>query len=352
MCIRDRSKALVKWYRGAARDLPWRKTDNPYHIWVSEVILQQTTVAQGEAYYHSFLKRFPDIASLASAPLDNVLKIWEGLGYYSRARNLHTAANDVMYRFGGVFPSTYEDILSLKGIGPYAAAAIGSFVYGLPYVVVDGNVLRVISRVYGMTGSVDITENKKTIRARAQALQDLADPGEFNQTIMEFGAMVCTYKNPGCLDCPIKRYCEANKQGMVDNIPARTKKVKKRSRAFHFHIIEDKKGQVIVEQRKGKDVWQGLFQFPIIEVSDIHHETVLHDVIDIGVDSKQESCSEVYKQTLTHQRISARFYRHRVTVVHTESQSSDKMVIALSELDKLAWPKIISNYLNYSGLIV
>lgn len=344
------SSSLVKWYRNAARDLPWRHTTDPYYIWVSEVILQQTTVAQGEAYYHRFLKLFPDIAALASAPLDDVLKAWEGLGYYSRARNLHAAANDVMKRFSGIFPSNYDDILSLKGIGPYAAAAIGSFVYGLPYVVVDGNVLRVISRLFGMTDSIDETKTKKTIKALAQELQDMADPAEFNQTIMEFGALVCTYKNPGCDSCPIQEHCLAFKKDQVPHLPVRTKKIKKRHRAFHFYIIEDKKGQVIIEQRHDKDVWQGLFQFPMIEVKDIHHETTLHDATDIVFKTKTYESSDMYKQTLTHQKITAQFFHHKLSSPFTRAQKSGRKIVDMTELDALAWPKIISNYLKDKGL--
>lgn len=345
--------AIIGWYRQHARDLPWRRTMDPYHIWVSEIILQQTTVAQGEAYYIRFLKQFPTIASLASASQDEVLKLWEGLGYYSRARNLHAAAQDVMDRFKGTFPDSYDDIISLKGIGPYAAAAIGSFVYGIPKVVVDGNVLRVISRLYGIEAAVDLPATKKLITTKAQALLETQDPAEFNQAIMEFGAMNCTYKNPSCETCPVQQHCIGYAKDLVSSLPLKSKKIKKRTRHFQFLVIEDNAGRFLVERRTGKDVWQGLHQFPLLEVPEIAHAPTLHAVPHLSsVKGQLEDVSENYKQTLTHQYIHAVFYHYKLALLlKDKEQEPNRMVISSVEIKDMAWPKIIANYLKDKELL-
>ncbi len=344
------SSVLIQWYRKNARDLPWRHTRDPYPIWISEVILQQTTVAQGEAYYHRFLKKFPTLAALASAEQDAVLKLWEGLGYYSRARNLHAAAQDVMNRFDGQFPDTYENIISLKGIGPYAAAAIGSFVYGIPRVVVDGNVLRVISRLYGIEEAVDLPATKKQITLLAQTLLDTQDPAEFNQAIMEFGAINCTYKKPSCATCPLRQFCTAHAKKIVDQLPLKSKKIKKTTRRFHFLILEDPNNCFLVDQRTGKDVWQGLFQFPLLESNKLDHELSLHDFPHIEpIKGKLVGVSELYKQTLTHQYIQACFYHFRAEA--SLKRHNSYKVISKSEIKDYAWPKIIVNYLKDRELL-
>lgn len=341
---------IIKWYRKNARDLPWRHTQDPYPIWISEIILQQTTVAQGEAYYQRFLKKFPTIAALAAAEQDAVLKLWEGLGYYSRARNLHAAAQDVMERFGGKFPDTYEDIISLKGIGPYAAAAIGSFVYGIPKVVVDGNVLRVISRLYGIEDAVDIPATKKRITVLAQALLETQDAAEFNQAIMEFGALNCTYKNPTCTTCPLNKLCVAYSKKKVDQLPVKSKKIKKKTRRFHFLILEDSKNRLLIDQRESKDVWQGLFQFPLLESDSLNHELSLHDFPDIEpMKGELLEVSELYKQTLTHQYIHTLFY-HFLAKTQLKKHKCYK-VISKTAIKDYAWPKIIVNYLKDKDLL-
>jgi len=346
------SSKLIKWYRKEARDLPWRRTQDPYHIWVSEIILQQTTVAQGEAYYHRFLKKFPTISILASATQDDVLKLWEGLGYYSRARNLHAASQDVMERFDGKFPDTYEDIISLKGIGPYAAAAIGSFVYGIPKVVVDGNVLRVISRLYGIEEAVDLPATKKIITHKAQVLLETQDPAEFNQTIMEFGAMQCTYKSPGCADCPLRKYCVAYDKELVTTLPLKSKKIKKRKRFFQYALISDKKDNYLIEQRQQKDVWQGLHQFPLVETPKKANALSLHDIPDLGsVDGELETVSDNYKQTLTHQYIHAVFYHFKSAKLLKQEKHKNRMVVSLAKFKELTWPKVIANYLTDRELL-
>jgi len=341
------ASALVKWYRQNMRPLPWRDTTDPYAIWVSEIILQQTTVTQGEAYYHRFLSAFPTIKALAAEPLDKVLKLWEGLGYYSRARNIHHSAQDIMERFGGTFPDNYKDIISLKGIGPYAAAAIGSFAFDLRHVVVDGNVLRVISRLYGIQEPVDETQTKKNIQSLAQGLLETQEAAEFNQAIMEFGALNCTYKNPGCPTCPLNKVCVAYKQNLVAQLPVKSKKIKKKNRYFHFLFLEVNK-QVAIMQRLGKDIWQGLYQFPLIETEKKDADLVHELKVIVGKYKKEGPSSKWYKQTLTHQYIHARFYHYSLDQV---KEPEKYILISNKDLKKYAWPKIINQYLEDSGYL-
>ena len=337
--------ALVKWYKKNKRALPWRNTSDPYAIWVSEIILQQTTVAQGEAYYKRFLAAFPTIKALASAEQDEVLKLWEGLGYYSRARNIHHSAQDIIERFEGYFPHSYEDIISLKGIGPYAAAAIGSFAFGLKHVVVDGNVLRVISRLYAIEDPVDQTTTKKVIQELGQDMLITQDAATFNQAIMEFGALQCTYKNPGCQDCTLADSCLAYQGHLVAKIPIKSKKIKKTNRYFHYLLLETMEGQLAITQRTGSDIWQGLYQFPLWE-SDSQDADIMHGLQHLGLTNKKKpKNSEWYKQTLTHQYIHARFYHLRLS----KSAASTYQLVDKQQLGSFAWPRIINRYLAALG---
>ena len=347
---KSHSKAIVKWYRQHARDLPWRKTQDPYHIWLSEIMLQQTTVRQGTDYYLRFLEKFPTIAALAAAPQSAVLKQWEGLGYYSRARNLHATAQHIHTNLEGQFPTEYEEIIKLKGIGEYTAAAIASFVYGLPYVVVDGNVLRVMSRLYGITDPVDLTTTKKTIKALAQALLEQQEPAEFNQAIMEFGALNCTYKKPNCPDCPLQKNCLAYQKNLVAELPIKSKKIKKRKRYFVFHMIIDNKDQVLIEQRGPKDVWQGLYQLPLVEMTGpIEEERDLMPLVQ-QLNLNLIATSDRHKQLLTHQQLSCWFLEYRAKGTFqkllTPAQKSNYEIIPLSQLSDWPFPKVINTYLD------
>ena len=221
---------LLKWYAAHKRILPWRDVNDPYKIWISEIILQQTRVAQGYDYFVRFINRFPDVKSLAAAKEDEVLKLWQGLGYYSRARNLHAAARSM----GGVFPRTYEGVRALKGVGDYTAAAICSFAYNMPYAVVDGNVYRVLARVFGIDTPIDSPSGKKEFSALAQELLDKKNSGDYNQAIMDFGATCCTPQSPQCGTCPMKRFCLAYKENLQDVLPVKSQKTKISARYFHY----------------------------------------------------------------------------------------------------------------------
>ena len=341
------SSALIHWYNKSARDLPWRRTIDPYLIWISEIILQQTTVDQGLPYYTRFIDRFPDIQALAQAKPDTVMKLWEGLGYYSRARNLHYTAKYVYSELGGLFPDSYDGLLTLRGIGPYTAAAIASFCYNLPHAVVDGNVLRVITRLYGLQLSIDEKEGKNEVQKRAARLLSFQQPAVFNQAIMELGALVCSYKNPDCSNCPWKKDCKAYGKDEISRLPIRTKKIKKRTRYFHFYIIEYK-GQFLVEKRLAKDIWRDLHQFPLLEMA---KETFSNEKRPLEWILPKEAIflsATQGKQTLTHQKIEAKFFHYRVP----KKRSQERMFwVQYKSLLGHSWPKLIRNFIEESLLI-
>lgn len=262
MIMKNFSSVLLKWYQANKRDLPFRQTKDPYLIWLSEIILQQTRVAQGLAYYLKFSKKFPSPRALAQATEDEVLKLWQGLGYYSRARNLHTAAQSM----NGKFPTTYEGVRALKGVGDYTAAAICSVAYNMPYAVVDGNVYRVLARVFGIETPIDSTEGKKEFSARAQELLDKKYPGDYNQAIMDFGAMVCTPQAPQCLVCPLAKKCHAFQTGNVEKLPVKAQKTKVTERYFHYIYVEQGP-YTWLHKRGAGDVWENLYELPLVETA-------------------------------------------------------------------------------------
>ena len=262
MVMKNFSSVLLKWYQANKRDLPFRQTKDPYLIWLSEIILQQTRVAQGLAYYLKFSKKFPSPRALARATEDEVLKLWQGLGYYSRARNLHTAAQSM----NGKFPATYEKVRALKGVGDYTAAAICSVAYNMPYAVVDGNVYRVLARVFGIDTPIDSTEGKREFTARAQDLLDKKNPGDYNQAIMDFGAMVCTPQAPQCLLCPLAKKCHAFQTGNVEKLPVKAQKTKVTERYFHYIYVEQGP-YTWLHKRGAGDVWENLYELPLVETA-------------------------------------------------------------------------------------
>lgn len=254
------ARLLIEWYHEHKRDLPWRNTNDPYLIWISEIILQQTRVAQGYAYYQRFIERFPNLESLAAAEENEVLKYWQGLGYYSRARNLHQAAISV----NGVFPVKYEDILKLKGVGTYTAAAICSFAYNQPHAVVDGNVYRVLSRFFGVNEPIDSGKGKKIFASLAHDLLDKVQPALYNQAIMDFGALQCAPLSPDCTVCPFKNRCFAFNHNMVSSLPIKQNKTKTSERFFYYLLIRDN-GNIYLNKRTENDIWKNLYELPLIE---------------------------------------------------------------------------------------
>lgn len=255
----------MKWYGEHKRDLPWRKTRDPYKIWLSEIMLQQTRVAQGMPYYERFVEAFPTVHDLASAPEEQVLKLWQGLGYYSRARNLHATAKMVATEFDGLFPQTYERLKALKGVGDYTASAIASFCFDIPEPVVDGNVYRVLARYFGVDLPINSTEGSKYFKELAREVMDAENIRDYNQSIMEFGAIQCAPKKPYCLLCPLNESCMALKENRVDALPVKQNKTKVRNRHFNYLVFLDRENNTLMEQRQGKGIWQNLYQFPLVE---------------------------------------------------------------------------------------
>ncbi|WP_308991487.1 A/G-specific adenine glycosylase [Mariniflexile litorale] len=261
------SKTLNHWYSNNKRDLPWRQTKDPYRIWLSEIILQQTQVAQGLPYYSKFVHEFPSVFHLAQAEESDVLKLWQGLGYYSRARNLHTTAKYIASELNGVFPTIYKDLLKLKGIGDYTASAIASICFNKVEAVVDGNVYRVLSRYFGIDTPINLSKGAKEFKELAQELIDKKNPADFNQAIMEFGATQCRPQSPDCNICPFNKGCIAFNENKIGELPVKIKSAKAKKKYFNFLVFIDKDAKTILEKRVGKGIWQNLYQFPLIETA-------------------------------------------------------------------------------------
>lgn len=342
-------ETLFNWYNTHKRDLPWRKTKNPYYIWLSEIILQQTRVDQGLPYYKKFVEEFPKIKDLAEADEEKVLKLWQGLGYYSRARNLHFTAKSILTKFNGTFPQEYEQVISLKGIGEYTAAAIVSFAYNKPYAVVDGNVYRVLSRYFGVDLPIDSSAGKKYFQDLANSLLDKNHAGEFNQSIMEFGALQCVPKNPTCNNCPFIDSCMAFSQNKIDSLPFKSQKTKQRDRFFNYLVIT-KKEELLINKRKENDIWQNLYDFPMIETSErteenelVASEKWLYYFKNQTVRIK--NISKEYKHILSHQKIFARFWQIELDSFPSVLKEN-YIQISNQNLHEYAVSKLIDNYLK------
>lgn len=338
-------KNLLAWSDQNPRPLPWKGENDPYKIWLSEIILQQTRVEQGLPYYHKFVAAYPTVRHLAEAPEDELLKNWEGLGYYARARNLHAAARYIVRELGEAFPATYEAIRALKGVGDYTAAAIASFAFGLPRAVVDGNVYRVLARRWGVKIPVDSSAGRKYFATLAQALLDPARPGVHNQAMMDFGAICCTPLQPLCMFCPFSTECVALANNQVAEYPVKSKVLARKKRDF-FYLVINVGGDVLVRKRTGNDIWKGLWEFPQIEklpeklpfVGEITH------------------ISMPFRQQLTHQDVTAVFCE-----IHLPDEAlpgalehpllKDCERVARKNLKKnIAFPKVIASYLERNVL--
>ena len=342
------SSTLINWYLQKKRNLPWRNSSNPYHIWVSEIILQQTRVAQGLGYYERFISSFPDVKSLANANIEDVLKAWQGLGYYSRARNLHAGAKYVLQQLNGNIPPNYDELLKIKGVGEYTAAAIGSFAFHIPVPVVDGNVNRVIARLFGIHDPVNSSSGIKIIKEIAQKMLDTNDPGTHNQAIMEFGALQCTISNPECSSCPLQIECYALAHNEVSILPYKIKPQKARNRYFNYLVINYDRSVYLVKRSK-KDIWQGLYEFPLIETKEEMSESQLiktESWNEIFLRTKYEilEVSPLYKHQLSHQTINTRFY---LMNVQNELKTLEKESILIAKKDIQQFPvsKLIENYI-------
>ena len=328
--------------------MPWKGEKDPYKIWISEIILQQTRVRQGLAYYERFIKTFPDVRSLASAPEQKVYKLWEGLGYYSRCKNLIASAKYIHENLDGKFPMEYEDILALKGIGPYTASAISSFAFNKPYAVLDGNVFRVLARYFGIKIPINNTQGKKIYGELALQLLDKKNAPEYNQSIMDFGAVICKPALPLCFECPLQKKCVAFIKNKVSQFPVNEKKITQKKRFFNYLIIEFE-NKFYVKKRTEKDIWQNLYEFILIETASFEtDEDFLKTEIFSGIVTRKNykinSISKKYSQKLTHQLIAGRFFQ-----IHLKKPlllSEKYQLLSKKEIDKLPFPKFIASYLK------
>ncbi|MDR5589169.1 A/G-specific adenine glycosylase [Christiangramia sp. SM2212] len=339
------SKRLTYWYLHNKRDLPWRKTHEPYHIWLSEIMLQQTRIEQGLPYYYKFIEAYPSVFDLAKAPADDVLKLWQGLGYYSRARNLHETAKFVAFELNGVFPDSFKGLLKLKGVGDYTASAIASICYDEPVAVVDGNVYRVLARIFGIDTPINSTAGIKEFKKLAQELLDKKDPATFNQAIMEFGALHCKPQNPKCGTCPFNDKCLALKNDRIKELPVKLKKTKVKKRFFNYLVFNIDDEKTILEQRTGKGIWNGLYQFPLIESNALIDEADLMKMEDFQASiSNLKIELSLFNEDpvihkLSHQHLFTRFW-----VVNSNEDIENS--IQLQRVQDYPVPVLIENFLN------
>ncbi len=328
---------VTTWYQENKRDLPWRKTKDPYKIWLSEVLLQQTRVDQGIAYYLRFVERFPTVYDLANASEEEVLNLWQGLGYYSRARNLHFAAQQIVKDFEGVFPNTYKKIKLLKGVGDYTAAAIASIGFGESEAVVDGNVYRVLSRNFKLATPIDSTKGKKDFKVLAEELLGEHNPSLFNQGVMELGAMVCAPKKPNCIGCPVNDSCLAFADMSQLEFPVKSKKIKQQTRYFNYIVIREG-DKFFIEQRKGKGIWENMYQFPLLETT-----IEMHNWENEIKGLRLRSVSLPVKHILSHQKIFAKFWEFEID--KDVFVQEDTWLLADREmLSEKPLPRLIENY--------
>ncbi len=339
---------IIKWYNQNKRDLPWRNTRNPYYIWISEVILQQTRVAQGLDYYNLFISTFPTIKDLANADIDKVMKVWQGLGYYTRARNLHQAAKQVLEDYNGALPTAYQELLKIKGLGPYSAGAIASFAFNEVVPAIDGNVYRVLSRVYGVFSSSESAAGKKEFYALAMELIDKEHPDTFNQALLDFGAMQCVPRKPNCILCPFNDICYAYRNNLVNQLPVKGKKTATRNRFLNYIIIKIK-DSTFIQRREAGDIWTSLYEFPLIETdSQVELKTLLKSSTWKELFANEEITilyeSQPIKHILSHQILYTKFYILE-TNKPTYYITSNYVKVRIDDIHDYSTPRVIDNFL-------
>jgi A/G-specific adenine glycosylase len=339
------SKKLNHWYSNNKRELPWRLTKNPYYIWLSEIILQQTQIKQGLPYYESFVEEFPTVFDLANANESRVLKLWQGLGYYSRARNLHATAKYIVEDLNGQFPDNYKDLIKLKGVGDYTASAIASICFNEASAVVDGNVYRVLSRYFGIETAINSSKGAKEFKQLAQELIDVNNPSDFNQAIMEFGAVQCKPQSPNCKICPFKNSCIAFNENRIHQLPVKIKPNKVSKKYFNFLVIISNEKKTILEKRKHKGIWQNLYQFPLIETSNEINFKEFQSILKKEDLFKHKDFElllyneDVIIHKLSHQHLYTKFW-----IVNVENLTEAR--IPLSEINEYPVPIIIGNFIE------
>lgn len=346
------SKKVVKWFEKNKRDLPWRETKDPFRIWLSEIILQQTRVSQGLPYYLKFVEAFPSVFDLASAPEQKVLRLWQGLGYYTRARNLHKCAKEIAGCYQGIFPATFDGLKALPGIGDYTAAAIASISFGQPVAVVDGNVFRVLARIFGIDTPINTPEGKRVFTKLANELVPNENPDVHNQAMMEFGARFCTPRNPCCEICPYQSECFAFKNSMQHQLPVKLQLKKARKRYFYYFVIQQGKS-LLMRRREEKDIWHGLYDFVVVETrrpADPEKLFAENDLLKKFRKGKLADISGMYKHILSHQLIYSRFIQVSLQQ-QVELSGSGLMFYSFKKVADLPKPVLISKFLSDYGIL-
>ncbi len=348
--MRDTGRKLLEWYYLNKRELPWRKINEPYLIWISEIILQQTRVDQGMDYYLRFIDRFPDVELLAKADEEEVLKYWQGLGYYSRARNLHFSAKYICDEWGGKFPGTYDEILKLKGVGPYTAAAIASIAFNLSYPAVDGNVMRIISRIFGIDEPINSTSGEKEIKKAIDEIFLPDRPGDFNQAMMEFGALFCVPKNPPCEECFLKDACRAYNQNRVELLPVKIKAASPKDFFINYFVITDDENNIVFRKRSNTGIWKNLYDFPSIdETEKITTEQLIVSEEFKNLLNEQDftiSGPVLLKHQLSHKNIKAAFYKIEVQNVGKLKLDPGSVSIKITETETYPVSKLMASYIE------
>lgn len=337
------SRIVLYWYITNQRDFPWRKSKSAYRVWLSEIILQQTKTSQGLSYYNKIIKTFPTIKELAEASEEQILKLWQGLGYYSRARNLHFTAKYIQNNLNGVFPNDYNSLLKLKGIGPYTAAAISSICFNEKRAAVDGNVYRILARVFNIDTAINSSKGIKTFQELANSLISDRNPGDYNQSMMDIGATICTPKNPKCNQCPLNSICHAHDNNTFDNLPVKIKKTKIKHRNFNYLCIECN-GNFLMKKRTQKDIWKNLYDFPLIEEDRIPHENdidykkLLNSILENEIIAEK---TKHYKHQLSHQKL-------HITIKYIKTKKlnndNDFLKVNRRQVNELPFPKPIERF--------
>jgi A/G-specific adenine glycosylase len=347
------SRKIISWYEENKRALPWRESRDPYKIWLSEIILQQTRIAQGLPYYLKFVDNFPDVKSLAQAPQDKVLRLWQGLGYYTRARNLHACARQIETELNGKFPTSFQQLKQLPGIGDYTAAAIASIAFREPVAVVDGNVFRVLARIFGIDKDIASNEGKAFFFAKANSLIPIDQPDVFNQAVMEFGALHCTPQSPRCDTCPFTNSCVARLHEMQSMLPVKSAKQKVRKRYFHY-IIVNYRGKLLMRKRNPGDIWNGLYDFMLVETRRTAKAEMLWKEERSLKNLQITKVSKIYKHVLSHQQLITRFIEVKLAsaeAIKPLMKKEDLKFYAKNQIEHLPKPILINRFLKESGML-
>uniref|UniRef100_F4CDG4 Adenine DNA glycosylase n=1 Tax=Sphingobacterium sp. (strain 21) TaxID=743722 RepID=F4CDG4_SPHS2 len=348
LCLMLFSQEIIQWYHQNKRDLPWRNTTDPYIIWLSEIILQQTRVEQGLPYFNRFVAAYPTVRDFAEAAEGEILRLWQGLGYYSRARNMHKAAQTIMQQYDGIFPKEYNSLIKLPGIGEYTAAAIASFSSNEPKAVLDGNVFRVLARYFGISEAINTGKGKKLFSKIAEEMLDKANASVYNQAIMEFGALQCKPQSPNCAVCPISIGCYALRENKVNFLPVKVKGKASRDRYFYYFIVRDQ-DKIAMQKRGSKDIWENMYEFPLIEypiaidLVQLKETSIFRQLF--GSDCELEVISTPKKHVLSHQNIYASFIEIK-NFNHLKTKKKVWNYVFIKDLDTLAKPKLIFTFLR------